>query len=532
MAWSGRLQALVVRGAGIGLIGLVTLILVVPKTQLTHLTPAYVFVGVIAVITILALTAHHPRIRALTAGLTQHRCDRIAFIAIPVVALICGAFAAIDPPIVTWDPHQLLVDAGVPLSEFSRHSLHYFERYPNNHPVFALARVVYSLSETGIADYRTIFAIINSISFAVALGAGYLIARKLGRPALGIASIPVITLIVGLSPNFAIAYTDALTLAVATSVIALLLWAADSPPRSAALFAGAAGIVCAVGYLLKTTPIVSLAGALIGLAFLAVEQASRKTALVSIAALAAAFVASVAISHPIVNKVAGLEHLPNTHSATPPICYVYDGMTVTQLRSDRSVTVYGGWDAWRDRKTEGRTTARQSTICQRGIERILGKRGVVNTTKFYVDKAEFLMGDGTFFAYGEGVDIKRPPLRHNFFAQTVDSFYGHEGSLYRAKNYLAQIAWTVVLILIGVGLLRTRVSWPIFMMVLPLVGIGVFEEIFQSRARYLYSSAPLFIILGMLVLPEALARIQFPRKTNVSDQTTDNGNSLAPVGPI
>jgi hypothetical protein len=66
---------------------------------------------------------------------------------------------------------------------------------------------------------------------------------------------------------------------------------------------------------------------------------------------------------------------------------------------------------------------------------------------------------------------------------------------------LAQVAWTAVLLGVGIGLLGSRSRPETMLMVATVVGIAAFTLVFQGRSRYLIGHVPIVVALAACVIP-------------------------------
>ena len=116
-------------------------------------------------------------------------------------------------------------------------------------------------------------------------------------------------------------------------------------------------------------------------------------------------------------------------------------------------------------------------------------------------KALVVFNDGTY-AWGEeadfyGTSYHGDGVLHRFY----DSLYRTDGRWYGVKKYPAQIIWYGLLLLcFFTGFLKEKKT-PL-PLVAALIGIMVFDMLFEARARYLLVYAPVFILTGLLNLTQ------------------------------
>lgn len=115
-------------------------------------------------------------------------------------------------------------------------------------------------------------------------------------------------------------------------------------------------------------------------------------------------------------------------------------------------------------------------------------------------------GDGTFFWGGEGNFFAGDPeWANNRFSGFVRSLIRPEGEWYAKLASFEQCIWSGILffmlftIFYKDRLLSISENENIVLvMILSVIGLTIFELLFESRARYLFCYAPIYCILGAL----------------------------------
>jgi hypothetical protein len=377
----------------------------------------------------------------------------------------------------------------------------YFSIYPNNLPFLAVARTLARWTAgTGI-DYEAAFAALNTASFLVTAVAVYLTVRRIAGPARGVLALVLLGVLLGSTPWLSVAYTDAAALWAPIAAVALVT--ASLHPRQGpvgtTLLAAGAGVALAVGYLLKTTPVVGLVALVAALAVAAIRQEGFGGRLLTIGSCAvAAFLVAVLALGVWVRAADGVPAL-NQGLAATPLTYVAAGVR-TQTWT-RGSTAYGAYDRVVTQQTHGRDTAAQNAVASRFIEQEWQSRGLAGMAGFAVDKTLFNWGDGTFWARGEGGDATAPALRTGSMVDSVMSWTAPGGRWFGLHVLLAQVTWTAVLLALGVGLLLSAYRPEFLLMALTIAGIAAFTLLFQGRSRYLIGHVPVVVALAACVLP-------------------------------
>ena len=77
-------------------------------------------------------------------------------------------------------------------------------------------------------------------------------------------------------------------------------------------------------------------------------------------------------------------------------------------------------------------------------------------------------------------------------------FYYEDGTYYRVFETVEQAVWIFVLVggwISSMSMLLKKRRGSYYAMALALIGITIFEILFEARARYLYLYAPIFVLM-------------------------------------
>ena len=131
-------------------------------------------------------------------------------------------------------------------------------------------------------------------------------------------------------------------------------------------------------------------------------------------------------------------------------------------------------------------------------ENRLKEMGVTGLIKQAVRKTLTNFNDGSFGWGGEGVFyFKMRPDNGTFLEKLTKNIYYNrsmEGKLYKYYDFFTQAVWLGVMTF-GIGfILRGKEKKIIAILLLALIGLTIFETIFEARARYLYIYVPIFCV--------------------------------------
>lgn len=142
-------------------------------------------------------------------------------------------------------------------------------------------------------------------------------------------------------------------------------------------------------------------------------------------------------------------------------------------------------------------------------------------------------GDGTF-AWGNegGFYYKLHDDKNNVVSPFLKSIYYNNGKYFKVYSTVLQFVWIFVLVgLTGVVFFfksNIQKNSKVLVLILSLIGLTLFEVLFEARARYLYTYVPCFIILAVLgwrnyirfILVKLKTKVKGSLKGSVNNETT------------
>jgi len=421
------------------------------------------------------------------------RPRRAVGLTIAAATLLAGAsgLASTYPPAV-WDADIVRAIA----QEGSGPWVGYASRYPNNLAVVALAQGVNAAFP---GAYAAGWVLVNTLAFAVAALALADVARRASARAAQ-AAVLVLWALLGLSPWLAVGYVDAVSAWAPIAAIALALRADAARGRRALALSAGAGAAAAAGFVLRTTPLLTLVALAVWVAARgfggpgtsdagAGRWAGARRAGASLLALAVAAGAVVLGGRAALERVADYPARPG---------YVVTGllnvaMGLSYAPESGVAGSYGSYDPALDTGTFDLGAAEQNAIARDYIDRRLAELGPLGTASFYAHKTLFTWGDGMFFAYGEGGDAASAP-DHAADAGAPWVWVNHpSGGAFYARTALADGLWFAVLLLAGWSALRGPLRRDLALLALNLLGLWAFQLAFQTRSRYLLTYLPVAI---------------------------------------
>ena len=402
---------------------------------------------------------------------------------------------------VSWDAGVVKQAALLPRSQFTPFLVEYFSRYPNNAALMAVDRLVWHVQHATGVGFDASYALLNAVLFLIASGLLYLTVRVVRGAAWAVVALLLMDLLVGASAWMSVPYTDLLALWTPIGAVLLMVLAIRVGGwRGVALTAGA-GVALGIGYQVKVTPVVGLVAYAVATPFVAARlgRAGRVALLGAAAAAVLAFLGATSLTSTAAGSLSGTEPLTTSHAALP-IVYVAQGLRVQYIPDDQ-VRMIGGYDGAIDRGTYEMTGDQQSRFARAAISRRVRELGASGLMRFEANKMVFNWGDGMFWAHGEGLDMSRSPTRTGVIARPAMAWSFPAHGLYRLHVDLANTVWFSLLLLTGLGLLRSRYSPEVLLLALTVAGIAAFVLLFQGRSRYLLCHVPVLIALACALAP-------------------------------
>lgn len=156
-------------------------------------------------------------------------------------------------------------------------------------------------------------------------------------------------------------------------------------------------------------------------------------------------------------------------------------------------------NSWRMETREARREMNLRVMAER-----IEEMGPVGFAQLMIRKTLTNYNDGTFCWGGEGAFYREvlpepdgffAPLMRNLFYGPKEVYHGEYGRYYGLWRNVVQAAWLLVLLLTIAGA-WSRKNKAVAVTMLAIIGLTIFEMLFEARARYLYGYVPLYILLA------------------------------------
>ena len=129
--------------------------------------------------------------------------------------------------------------------------------------------------------------------------------------------------------------------------------------------------------------------------------------------------------------------------------------------------------------------------------------GIAGYAKFLTKKMLTNYNDGTYAWGAEGSFYAVVPENNSRMSHFLKNIYYNDGKYYGIYSQIVQLLWIIVLVGVGITSIlgvKSKSCQSNIQLILQLciIGITLFELLFEARARYLYLYVPVYILLFVL----------------------------------
>ena len=393
-----------------------------------------------------------------------------------------------------WDSY-LIIDASYLLSEnvkLQDWTNDYFSYYPNNIFITILfSKIIFLCKIIGVADYS--YFVILVFQAILNIFTGFLVfnvIRKITQNInLSVFGYIFYVLLVGLSPWVSIPYSDSTALIIPV----LMLYLYTNIDKEGFKIVGLS-FLGVLGYMIKPqTAILFISICLVSILFIRLRYIKKTLKYLSIALI------SILISYFFI--VIFMSNNNITINRELEISYPHF------VKMGLNNVTNGGYlsdDAGKSMSFKSTKERKEENI--EVIKERLSEYGIDGLLKHQIKKTLVTYNDGTFAWSQEGNfywKIKEEKSRIERFFRNI---YYESGSNHSIFKYIVQGAWLIILSIqtLTIFIKRENMDNSMRVVLLSLIGLFVFESIFEARARYLYTYVPIFIVSGMIGLNEFL----------------------------
>lgn len=392
-----------------------------------------------------------------------------------------------------WDSY-LIVEAAYLLSDnvkLQGWTNDYFSYYPNNIFITILfSKIILLCKIIGLFDYS--YFIILVFQSVLNVLAGFLVFNVIKKITkninLSVFGYVFYVLLVGLSPWVSIPYSDSTALII--PVLMLYLYTDIDTGRFKILKIACFSFLGVIGYMIKPqTAILFISVFLISILLIRLRYIKRTVKYLSIALI------SILISYFSI----GILMSSNNITVNRELEISYPHFVKMGLNN----VTNGGYlsdDAGKSMSFKSTKERKEENI--EVIKERLKEYGIAGLLKHQIKKTLVTYNDGTFAWNQEGNFYWRVNEEKSRIERYFRNIYYESGSNHSIFKYIVQGVWLIVLAMqsLNIFIKRKDMDNNMRVVLLSLIGLFIFESIFEARARYLYTYAPIFVISGMIGL--------------------------------
>jgi len=394
----------------------------------------------------------------------------------------------------TWDPQVVWLLAAKYSSSLESDDTLYLSVYPAMRVLFSFTRGVVRITElTGVAPATVILAMGVLSSVLTVLGV-MLTLRTSGASQLTVLiAMLAVVVVVGLAPHMGLLYTDMLTVWVPPWVVFILLHSLRTPSfQRRVIWLGGAAVLIGAGWAIKTTPVVLLAGSSLTILFADSLGTLVRRLAVALGVCLMALGVSTSITFLATRT---LPHGIDKGVEAQALTYVAAGLKTQEQQY--ALPCFGCFDAEVSKRSYGYPGPVQNRRALRDIKNHLASSTFGDIALFELKKFTQTWGDGMFFAWLEGEDMKSPTIRESSLGSFPRILGSPSGSWAPLRVVVNQGVWLALLTTAGWKLLRRKPDHLLIFVSGTLMGAILFTLIFQGRGRYAFVFSPLLILAAL-----------------------------------
>lgn len=365
-----------------------------------------------------------------------------------------------------------------------------FSMYPNNLLLLFIESAVISFCNLFANENEVVqlmvFAVLNSMINVAACYLTYKSANLIFKKKIAFAAFILAVLNFGLSPWNVIFYSDSLGLIFPVLTFYLFMKPNKTEKMDwiSKIFAV---IIGCIGYNIKPQCFIMLIALFIIQLF---SYLKDKKKLLQIVILAGCFILSLITIKTSVNLICERSGIILDSSQTFGMSHF-----LMMGNNEEGGGVYSEDDVIYS-KSFATPQERKKANIQRAFERIKDM-GAAGYSRFLAKKMLTVYNDGTYAWGGEGNFFMTVfPQPNNRISAFLRNIYYTDGKYYDIFVTVKQIIWVFVMGAVAVSGLGKENRQEVIVLMLSIVGLTLFEVLFEARARYLYTYAPVFCILA------------------------------------
>lgn len=387
--------------------------------------------------------------------------------------------------------------------DYSHLNTEYFSWFPNNLLIIWLFTAVTRLA-TACGFHNAEFApvIFQCILDIFTVWLVYRITYGFtGSHRMAWAAYAVTYLFVGISPWFIVAYTDATGIIFPVLLIRIYQLLLEKESKSVKIiWSFMLGLIAITAYHIKPQTVIPL----IAIALIELISAFDKKFIKNIITILP-YIGGCIVGILIALMIYHLCIVPSTHIVTDQDKTIGWQHYIMMGLNDQTDGVYSGDDYAMTQSYE--TNAERNAADMEEAKKRIHDYGFVGMVRHLYRKQLVNYGDGTFAWNVEGNSFAGDPeWAHNSISGFIRSYIKPDGKNYEKFISCKQLMWvSIIFFQIFVPFYLQKDIYDnkdkmIMVMVTSIIGLTIFELLFEARARYLFCFAPIYVILGCVGL--------------------------------
>ena len=367
----------------------------------------------------------------------------------------------------------------------------YFSKFPNNRVILSVMTLCLQINRVfGVLDPENgvmVFIILNCAISTMTGWLVYKILENLLSQQWALAGWITYTVYIGLSPWTVIPYSDSLGLVFPALIYYLYIKSKDS--YLVVWKWAAISCISAVSYKIKPQTIIILIAILICNIVVHIRQYNKKL----MVQLGSVFILCFITITTGLNIIAQSNELSlDSNKSVGMTHFVMMGMNPEERG------VFAAQDVRYSASFPTQASRSRGNISM--IKERLKDYGVGGYFKLLNEKLLTTYADGTFAWSMEGNFYREIlPEKNQFISKLTRNYYYWDGTYHLYFDLYSQMCWIGILSLLPCSTLslNKKLKLQILPIQLGIVGLTIFQLLFETRARYLYTNAPLFVILAI-----------------------------------
>lgn len=367
----------------------------------------------------------------------------------------------------------------------------YFSMYPNNLLlVFIFSAIIRGSRIIGLGEHSYLMILFVQCIISVVTGILlFFVLKKILRSSIAAWTGWILYLLtVGISPWVSIPYSDSVGLLFPTLIFFVYCHISQTSLKYAIIKYFIIGGLCVTAYQIKPQTVIIVI-ALLGVEILRIHRKAVKKY----------FVAGIGFLIGMVIAMNLLNFADNSLGITVDKEKSFGLTHFLMLGANEDAM--GVWNE-KDVQISGecKTAEERKQINLEEFSKRIQSMGFIGTIKQAVRKTLTNYNDGTFCWGGEGVFYREIiPERNNPVCSILRSLYYNRGisDSFIYYEFFAQIIWMGILTFSLFGCFGKRTKYESTVL-LAIIGLTVFETVFEARARYLFTYIPMYIIAALV----------------------------------